>query len=47
MLFKGYKTKYDFAKFNIIRSFGDAIRNDIITIDITNGKQKQLVNKIR
>ena len=47
MIFKWYKTIYDSAKFKIIRSFGDPIRNDIITIDIANDKQKQLVNKIK
>ena len=35
----------DLAKFRIIRSFRDAIRNDIITMDMANDEQKQLTKE--
>ena len=36
MLYKGYKTMHDFAKLKTIQSFGDAVRNGIITMDMAN-----------
>ena len=40
MLYKGCIAAYDFAKFESMRSFGDAIRNGIITIYIANDEQE-------
>ena len=34
-----------FTKFKTARSFGDAIRTDIITIDMTNDEQYQLAKR--
>ena len=39
MLSKGYKTRYNFASFKTIRSFGDAIRNGIFKIDMPSVEQ--------
>ena len=36
MLQKGYKTMYGFTKLKTIRSFGNAIRNGIITMNMVN-----------
>ena len=47
MLSKGYKTRYNFANFKTIRSFGDAIRNGIFKIDMPFVEQKQWAKKIR
>lgn len=47
MLYKEYKSKYDFAKFKTIRSFRDAITNSIITMDMANDEHEQLTCKIR
>ena len=47
MLFKGYKAIYDFAKFEIVQIFGDAIKNGVITTDIANDKVQQLATKIK
>ena len=41
MLYKRYKTTYDFKTFKPLQSFGDAIRNGIIMIDIANSKQQE------
>ena len=38
---------YDFAKFKTIQSFGNATRNDIITMDMAIDEQEQLAKKIR
>lgn len=46
MLYRRYKTMYDFAKFEIIQRFGDDIRIVIITLDMTNNKQQQLAKKL-
>lgn len=40
MLYKRYKTTYDFKTFKPLQGFGDAIRNGIIMIDIANSKQQ-------
>ena len=34
MIYKGYRTMYDFVKFKAVRSLGDAIKNYIITMDM-------------
>ena len=47
MLYKGYKSTNDFAKFKYIQSFGDTIRNGIITMDMANDEEEQLAKKIR
>ena len=41
-----YKTTYDFISFKIIGCFGDGIRIDIITMDMTNNEQEKLTKKI-
>ena len=45
MLYKGCKITNDFAKFRTVQSFGDAIRNGIITMDMANDEQKQMRRK--
>ena len=45
MLNKVYKTTYDFVKFKMIRSFGDSLKNNIVTMDTANDEQNQLVKK--
>ena len=45
MLTKDTKT-YDFTKFKTISSFGDAIKNDIITMVMANDEWNQSTNKI-
>lgn len=47
MLNKVYKTTYDFVKFKMIRSFGDSLKNNIVTMDTANDEQNQLVKKIK
>ena len=46
MLYKGCKTTYDFTKFKIIRSFGDAIENGIVMMDMAKDEQRQVAKKI-
>ena len=46
MFYKGYKTMYDFAKFKTIQSFGNAIGNGKITMDVANDEQEQLAEKL-
>ena len=38
---------YDFTKFKTIQSFGDAIKNGIITMHMTNDEQNWIANSIR
>ena len=45
MLYQGYKTTYDFAKFNTIPGFEDDTRNCIITIDMANYEQLHLAKR--
>ena len=39
MFYKGYNIIYDFAKFKTIGAFENAIKNGIITLDITADEQ--------
>lgn len=39
------QTTYNFRKFKTIQSFGEAIRNDIVTMDLANDEQQQLAKK--
>ena len=47
MLHKGYRTTYDFARFEAIRNFGDAIRNGMISTDMRKEERKQLAKRIK
>ena len=47
MLYKGDETTYDFERFKTMRSFGDAIKNGIITMDMENDEEEQLAKKNR
>lgn len=40
MFYKEYQTMYEFSKFKTIRSFEDAIRNGIITVNMANNEQE-------
>ena len=44
-LYKAFKTTHDFRKFKTIQSFGDAIRNDLVTVDVASDEQQQLAKK--
>ena len=47
IVYKGYKTRYDFTKFKAIRTFQDAIKNGVVTMDMENNEPNQLTNKTR
>ena len=38
---------YDFTKFKTIQSFGDVIKNGIITMHMTNDEQNWIANSVR
>ena len=40
MFYKEYQTTYEFSKFKTIRSFEDAIRNGIITVNMANNEEE-------
>ena len=45
MIYKRYKNIWDFAKCRTPCKFGNAIKNDIITMDTANDEQNQLANQ--
>ena len=45
MLYKGYKSTYDFAKFRTISAFGNVVKNGTITIHTTNNEPKKKEEK--
>ena len=45
IVYKGYKTRYDFTKFKAIQTFQDAIMNGVVTMDMENNERNQLTNK--
>ena len=46
-LYRGFKTIFDFGKFKTMPSSRDAIRNNIITMDMANDEQDKLAKKIK
>ena len=46
MVYKGSNETYDFRKFEIIRVFGNEIRNNIINMSMANDEQDQLLRQI-
>ena len=42
MVYKGYKSLFNFKKFKTIWSFGDAIWTNVIMMDMANDEQNQL-----
>ena len=46
MFYKGYNIIYDFAKFKTIGAFENAIKNVIITMDITADEQDWLEKRV-
>ena len=47
MPYKGYRNTYDFTKFKVILTFGNAIENGITTKHMVNHEQKKLVKLIK
>lgn len=45
MVYKGYKNRHDFTKFKTIQSFGEAIKNGIVTVDMVNDGKKSISEK--
>ena len=46
MVYKGTNKTYDFRNFKTIRAFGNEIRNNIISLDIANIEQANLLSHI-
>ena len=46
MVYKGTNKTYDFRNFKTIRAFGSEIRNNVITLDIANIEQVNLLSYI-
>ena len=47
MFYKGYKTIYAFTKFKTFRCFENAIRNDMVAIDLINNRTNKINIKKR
>ena len=46
MIYKGTNKTYDFRNFKIIRTFGNEIRNNVISLDTANMEQANLLSYI-
>ena len=46
MVYKGANKTYDFRNFKTIRTFGNDIRNNVITLDTANIEQVNLLSYI-
>ena len=46
MVYKGTNKTYDFRNFKTIRTFGNEIRNDVISLDTANIEQANLLSYI-
>ena len=46
MFYKGTNKTYDFRNFKIIRTFGNEIRNNVITLDTANIEQTNLLSYV-
>ena len=45
-MYKRCKAMHDFARFKITQSFGDAIKNDVITKDMADDEQQKLAKEL-
>ena len=46
MVYKGTNKTYDFRNFKTIRAFGNEIRNNVISLDMANIEQANLLSYI-
>ena len=47
MFYIGYRKICDFIKFKTKRAFGDDVKNNVMTMDMSNDEQIKLAQKIR
>ena len=46
MLYRRYKTRYYFTKYKMMQSFVCSVMNGLITMDLANDEQNQMVQKV-